>query len=131
MPSGIAAFYTVLKMLLYSIHIHRWQKLTIREMRNTIVGTANAYKLLYVAVPGCNILVADWPVYTNALLCISFKIKIAPALCPACPHERFTTSMITSYPCERLVLYIRMLIIFYKEMLCGFAKGIALAFNRI
>src|SRR4051794_40447946 len=100
-------------------------------MRNAIAGTTDAYKLLHITVPGCNILVAYRPIYPNTLLCISLKIKVAPALSPARPHQRFTTCMIASYPCKWLMLYVRMLIIFYKEMLCGFAKCVTLAYNRV
>ena len=65
------------------------------------------------------------------LIGIGFKIKVAPALCPACPHQRFTTCVVTSYPCKWLLLYIRMLIVFYKKMLCSLINSIALAYDRI
>ncbi len=100
-------------------------------MRDAVFIAANAHKLFDIAIPGRNVFVADGPVYADAFFCVGFKIEVAPALRPPCPHQRFASGLVTPDPVERFCLFVRMFVVFYKKVLCGFGKRITLAHYRV
>src|SRR5439155_12874698 len=85
----------------------------------------------YMRVPGGKVLEADRPVNSIAITGRTFEVILAPTLSLAGPKQRLAAYLVASNPIIWLLLYVRVLIIFYKEMLCCFVKCIASVYNWI
>src|SRR4051812_19363078 len=93
-------------------------------MLDAVTVAADANKFLHVRIPGCDVFVPYRPVGADALLAIGFKVEIAPALRPSCPHQRLATDLVTFYPVEWFFLNVGMFVILCEKMLCRFRISI-------
>src|SRR6185312_10582053 len=98
---------------------------------NSINVATNAGKFFNIGIPGSQIIVAYMPVDRKAIAGRPFKIIFTPPLGLSRPQQALAAHLVTSYPIERLFLYVRMFSIFYEEVLRCFAKSIAPAYHRI
>ena len=84
-----------------------------------------------MAVPFFDVLVANRPIYCEAIASRSFKVKVGPALYLSSPHQRLSPYLIASDPIKGLFLHIRMFGVLHKEVHGILSKRIALADDRI
>src|ERR1051325_1989989 len=81
-------------------HLHRWEKFSIGKLRQTFGLAANAGELFDVVVPRGYVRIADWPIDSNAVAKIRFKIQIAPAIALPAPHDGFAADLSPANPTE-------------------------------
>ena len=121
----------ITKVIFNTAHFQWRQKFTIRQNRKIVAVTRDACKFFNIAVPWCNVFITYRPIDCKTITCGTFKIICTPSLYLTCPHERFTTGLISPDPIKWLLLYVRMLSIFHKEMHGVFSKCIAFTDDRI
>src|ERR1044072_4010427 len=85
-------------MLLDTIHFHGWQEFSVRKVRNTLCLPAYTNERFNIVVPGCYIPVADRPVDSVTINCISRKIQVAPPIAHARPKQRAPSNNIAADP---------------------------------
>ena len=67
---GHAALHVFFK----AVHLHRWQELSIGQMRQAFETAADAGEFLRVIIPRRDVRVADRPIHRDAFLGVGFKI---------------------------------------------------------
>src|SRR4030095_6507196 len=82
-------------------------------------------------VPGCKILISNRPVHGISISRWSFKFKFTPTLGSPCPYQGLATYLVPTNPIKWFLLYVWMLLIFYKKMLGAFIKRVASSNYRI
>src|SRR5689334_20773202 len=92
------------EMIFNTIHLHRWKKLAVWQMRYAVTVAADAYKLFYIGIPRGNIFVTYRPGDSNALLFVRIKVEITPPLRPPCPQQRLSSYLVSPDPIEWLHL---------------------------
>src|SRR3569833_357247 len=122
----IMPVYFTLDLLFNGTHFKRRKVFAIGQRLQAVPVSANAREFLDVAVPRRNVLIADRPVDSIPETLGSRKFEIAPALAGPPPHDRLTANLVAADPVERLFLYVGMLLVFYKKVLCVLAEGITL-----
>src|SRR5699024_7944668 len=115
-PRRIFTVNSLLYVFLYRIHFECRQKFPIRHGRYPILIARYSDKTFYIPIPGRNIPIAYRPVHRKAVPCRPFEIKVTPALYLPGPCQRRSTYLITPNPVKRLLLNIRLLLIFSKKM---------------
>src|SRR5690606_34409759 len=70
-------------------------------------ASLNACEFLHVAVPWREVIVANWPVDSNAFLRIRLEVPFVPSIAVPAPEQRTTTNMISAIPIESFLFHIR------------------------
>src|SRR5690625_4069710 len=96
-----------------------------------IIISTYSNKVFYMRIPRFNILIADRPIYGKTVSFWRFKFIITPTLSRPAPDKGFPSYLIATYPVKRLLLYIRLFIVFDKKLLRSFIKSITAADNGI
>lgn len=107
-----------------AIHFPGRKEFAVGELREVVLVAADAGELLDMAVPGGEVVVADGPGNGEPVAGGAFEFKGAPALGLAGPKEGFAADLVAADPIERFLLYVGVRLIFYEEVLGGFAIGI-------
>src|SRR5258708_2163159 len=131
LPLFIMFPYFLLNMFFHTIQFPGRQELTIGQVINPIFISADAGKLLYMTVPGGQLLITDRPFHGKSIPAGGLKFIPAPALRLPGPEQGLAAYLVAPYPIIGFLLYIGVLFIFYKEMVGGFAGSITLADDRI
>ena len=100
-------------------------------MSDPVLKAGYTGKFLDMAVPFFDVLVANRPVYCEAIASRTFKVKVGPALHLSRPHEGFSSHLVASDPIKGLFLHVGMLRVLHKEVHGIFSEGIAFADNRV
>jgi hypothetical protein len=114
-----------------TVHFKWWQVFTIRHYIQSIFVTANTCKQFNMGIPRCNIIISYWPFYSVSELGRIDKFIFTPAWTCTSPDNWFTSDLVPAYPFEWFLLYVWMIIIFYKKMCRVFAKACCLGNQRI
>src|ERR1041385_2229807 len=120
-----------LQMLFHAIHFKGRNKLSVGQLRQSLIFSAHTNEALYVIVPRSNFFVTDGPVDAYTLFQVSFEIKITPSKSMSRPQERFSTHLVTLYPPKWLCLVIRMFGVFNKKMFVILSKVVNSFLNGI
>src|SRR6185437_9449060 len=108
----------------YCVHLPCRKKFAIGKGFEAIFIATDAYKLFNMAIPWSKVIITNRPINCKAIPCRSFKIIFTPALGLPCPDQRLAAYLVAAYPIKRLLLDVRMLLIFYKKMHGVFPEGI-------
>src|SRR5690606_6122842 len=100
------------------------QEFAVGKFGQTVTVPRNTRKAFHMAIPRRDVLVTDGPVNCKTIPRGAFEIVIAPALGLPGPKQGASTHLVPPDPVELLLLDVRVLVIFDKEMLCGFIEGI-------
>ena len=79
---------------------------------------------LNIIIPGSDISISDWPIYSNTVFCISLKIQVTPSVTLSSPHDGTSAHMVTPHPIEALNFSVRLFRIFNKKVFGRFFYGI-------
>src|SRR5208283_1378532 len=119
---------------LSTCHFHWRKKLAVGKLRQAFRLTADSGKLLYVVIPGSNILVANRPVHRKPFAQIGFEIKITPSVALPPPGDGLSANLAPADPGERLTGFTRIgiLDIVYKKLMGKFITSvITLALDKL
>src|ERR1700733_7138998 len=61
-------------------HIEWRQELSVRQLRQPFLRSADARESFHIVIPGLDILIPDGPVDANAFFDIALEIEVAPAV---------------------------------------------------
>src|SRR5262249_28248405 len=104
------------QMLLDAVELISRQIFPVRQRLDAFVSPAHSDELLDMAVPGSDVVVADWPGDSIAITLWCGEIGAAPACTGPPPDQRLSTNLITPYPVEGLLLDVGMISILHEEM---------------
>ena len=88
-------------MHLGAVELHRWQELTVRQVREALRLSAHSDEFLDVRIPGRDIRVPNRPVDRNVFLGVRFEVEIAPAVHLPPPHDRAAADVTAPDPGKR------------------------------
>src|SRR5690242_19834864 len=111
-------FHLLAEEIFYRIQRVGWQEFAIGKNINAVIVPGDTGELFHIAIPWRQVCITDGPVYGETITLWSFKVEITPALSLSCPKQRLSSHLVTADPIKRILLYVWMLIIFYKEV-CG------------
>src|SRR5690625_4078176 len=74
-------------MLLKAIHFHRRLKVSIGQLWQSVIVSADTGKTFYVIIPLLYILIPDGPIYSVTVSGIGFKVHIPQAITLPPPHD--------------------------------------------
>src|SRR5690606_28213350 len=84
---SIGLFHSFYQVFFYHIEWHGRQKVTVGQHVQAIPVATDPSPAFGVAVPGCNILLADGPVHSVSVFQVCFKIEIDEPVTLAAPHQ--------------------------------------------
>src|SRR5579859_1812188 len=122
---GVSLQDLFLYVLFYAIHFPGRQEFSVGQLGEAVFVAADAGEFLYVTIPGGEVVVADGPGDGDAVAGGAFELEGAPALGLAGPEQGFAAYLVAPDPVERFFLDIGMFLVFYEEVLGGFAVGVA------
>src|SRR5204863_422844 len=88
-------------MHLGAVELHRWQELTVRQVREALRLSAHSDEFLDVRIPGRDVRVPTRPVDGKALPGVRLKVDIAPAAHPPPPPQRAAADVTAPDPGKR------------------------------
>ena len=106
------------------VHVHRRQKLAVRQMRQPKLFTRNTGKLLHMRIPGRNVRVANRPVHADAFLEVRLKIQITQPVTLPAPHYGLSSHDVRPVPVEALLLSVQCVAIAHPVLLGHFVVRI-------
>ena len=117
--------------LLASVHLHGGLELAVGQVRQSELFAAHADEALDVAIPRCDVGVADRPVDPVPIAQVCLEVEVAPAVHLAAPDERLAAHLVALNPGERFLLDVRVLAIRHEEMLVRFTELAGARLDRI
>jgi hypothetical protein len=78
---------SVLRHQLRTIQFHRRQEMPVGQLRQALVFPGNADEILYVVVPGSDVLITNRPVHSDTLTQVGLKVEITPAVGLTSPNN--------------------------------------------
>ncbi|EKB47972.1 hypothetical protein B879_03433 [Cecembia lonarensis LW9] len=94
-----------LKMPFYTTQVKRLQKLSIRQLGQSIIVACNPRKFFYMAVPWGQVFITNGPINGISVSGRPFKVQIRPSLRLSGPKQRLPSHLISPCPLKRLFLY--------------------------
>src|SRR5215472_18108309 len=88
-----ALMHRVAHAQLRTVELHRREEFPVRKLCQALGLAAHADELLDVAVPGCDVRIADRPVDRDAFARVGLEVEVAPAVDLPPPHERAATDV--------------------------------------
>ena len=84
-----------------------------------------------MSVPGREVVVSDRPVHGETITCRAFEVDVRPTVRVPRPRERSSADLVATYPVERLLLDVGVLIVRGKEVRSVRLVGPAAAGDRV
>ena len=114
-------------------HLHGRQKFPVRELLQSFFSAADSDKLLYIVIPGLNLLITNRPRNRDSFPFVCLEVQIAPAVNLASPHDGTATYLAPAKIEERFIRWggVRVFLVVYKKIVVVLAAGVTLLLNRI
>ena len=116
-----------LERLLDDVEFHRRLEHAIRQLRQTLIRTADTHPAFDMVVPGGEVGIADRPVDADPFLGVGLEVEIAPAIALPAPGDRPAADMIPADPVEAVHLGVGMLVILHEPVVPLIVDGVACA----
>src|SRR5262249_26369275 len=112
---------------------HRRQELTIWHLWQTFARTAHADEAFYLIVVRFEVVVANRPVFSVAIVAGGFEFVVAEAIAFARPTKCFSSHLPAADPHERFVHRkgVRMLQVIDEKLMAVLVTGIAQTLDRL
>ena len=104
-------------VLFDAVHLEGWKQLAVGKLREARILSAHPDERLDAVVPGLDVLVADGPVDTDALLLVCIEVQVAPAEAVARPQQGAPAHLVAPEPAEVLHRVVRMVFVLDEEVL--------------
>src|SRR5262249_38590368 len=115
-------------------HLHRREKTSVRELRQSLPLAADPRQIFPIVIPGGDLRVTDGPLNGNPLFLSGLEIEIAPAIALAAPHDGFSSDLAAANPGKMLsgIAGVRVFLVVDEELMGIFVAGVvALALDRL